>query len=276
MDPYSRINEVSQLKNVDADLLILGNSRAVCGYNDSLMSQLTGMRCLNLGWQGHTFDLEYHLIYQTYLRQNSKPRYIIVDVSPVGFFAQEGPLYRIEMLPFINRPEFQYYVNICPELSWADRFIFVRYFGKLGKVLKEIDKLNHPVVTKKEENPWKRNYNRPEKLKLENDKNIILLFDHFLDECKEQNINVILVCSPFHIREGSSYHDMNGFWSIVKWCNYGTGFPMVTYQDFFYSDTLYFIDPVHLNERGRTIFTEKLMHDLDSVEIIKQQNTNDR
>jgi hypothetical protein len=95
------------------------------------------------------------------------------------------------------------------------------------------------------------------------------LFDKFLDECLSEGIKVILVGSPMHVKDGLSYFETKDFWNIVKKCVYGTGFPIISYADYFGNDTAYFLDPAHLNRHGREVFTAKLIHDLDSVGIIK-------
>lgn len=269
--PYSRINEVCNMENIDADLLVIGNSRADKGYDDSLMTCLSGMKCINLGNHGFSFDYEYHIVYENYIQRNKKPEYIIVDVSPMVFFNHKKPIYNIQMLPYIKRPEFEFYIELCPQLSNANKILFFKYFGKMGKVMKEIYRLKHPEKQMYEEKKtkWSKDY-FGKQMKLECTRPIIEQFVHFLDDCKTQNIRVILVCSPLHTNDGSKYFDMEGFWDIVMWCNKDTHFPMATYQDFFGNDTLCFSDPGHLNEYGKQLFTTKLIHDLDSVGIINE------
>lgn len=272
VSPYARINEVNDMKDVDADLIILGNSRAEMGYDDSLMTGLCGMKCLNLAYSGYSFDYEYHIMYESYLKHNKKPEYIIVDVGPIVFFDHNKPVYNIQMLPYLNRSEFDFYIDLCPQLTKAHKILPIKYFGKMAKVMKEINRLMYPeekYTKKKRKVQWNKNkdfYGKPQPL--ENNKTIIELFGRFLDECKSQNIRVILVCSPLHTNDGSKYFDMKGFWNIVMWCNKDTQFTMATYQDYFGNDTLCFSDPGHLNEYGKQLFTTKLIHDLDSVGII--------
>ena len=267
-DPYASINKVSNMEHVDAELIILGNCRAKGGYDASLMTSLSGLQCLNLGLDGSSFDYSYHIMYKTYLKNNKKPRYIIVDIGPWAFFEHELPVYAIQMLPYIKRPEFQFYIEMCPQLSNADRLLFVRYFGTMGKVIQEIGRLNRLEKTEKTTKNWQDNYfGEPQPLMC--NKAIVQLFDKFLDECLSEGIKVILVGSPMHVKNGLSYFDMNSFWTIVKRCASGTGFPIVSYAEYFGDDTTYFSTPAHLNRHGREVFTAKLIHDLDSVGIIK-------
>lgn len=265
--PYANINKVSSMEHVDADLIILGNCRAEGNYDASLMSSLSGLKCLNLGWSGSSFDYSYYIMYNTYLKQNQKPRYIILETSPIVFFDHEFSVNSIQMLPYINRPEFQFCFETCPQLSNADKLMFVRYFGTMGKVIEEIGRLNRHEKTEKTTKNWQEvNIDKPQSLKC--DKSIVQLFDMFLDECVSEGIKVILVCSPMHVKSGLSNYDMKTFWSIVLNCVSGTKFPVISYAEYFGNDRTYFSDPTHLNKHGREVFTTKLIHDLDSVGII--------
>ena len=267
IQPYSNINKVTNIKHVDADLIILGNCRAETGYDASLMSSLSGLKCLNLGWSGSSFDYSYYIMYNTYLKQNKKPRYIVLEASPIVFFNHEFPVNSIQLLPYINRPEFQFCIETSPQLSNADKVLFVKYFGKLIKVFEEIGRLNHKAKNNPENNSWGEHYlSEPQPLKC--DRSIVQLFDMFLDECLSEGIEVILVCSPMQVKDGLSYYDMKTFWSIVLQCVSGTKFPVISYAEYFGDDTTYFSDPTHLNKHGREVFTTKLIHDLDTVGII--------
>lgn len=266
--PYAKINEVIKMADVDADLVVLGNSRAEGGYDTALMNGMSGLKCLNLGNSGYSFDYSYHIMYENYIKHNKKPKYIIVEVGPWCFFDQIGPIYTIQMLPYINRPEFKFYIDLCPQLSMVDKMLLFRYVGKQRKVMEEIVYLRRPLDQKKEtKTSWCKDYfGKPQRL--EHRKSTIELFASFLNESKAQGIDVILVCSPLHVDDGLRYFNMDGFWNIVRYCNMGKGFPMVTYQDYFGNDTTLFSDPAHLNDAGKRLFTAKLMHDLDSVGII--------
>ena len=152
--------------------------------------------------------------------------------------------------------------------------MFINYFGKLDKVAKEIKGLNKSVINKPEiqkskQNKWHKLY--VESYPLECNNSIIRLFDGFLDECIADGIKVILVCSPMHTEDGLFYFDIDGFWDIVNKCVSDTGIPVISYQDYFGNDTLYFSDPIHLNRDGSKVFATKLIHDLDSLEVISKQ-----
>lgn len=267
----SIINYVGNLDHFDADLIILGNSRAACGYNTSILNALTGKKCLNLGVHGQSFDFHYHVMYKRYLIHNNKPQYILVDVGPFVFFKRiKNNAYSLEMLPYVGRDDFEGYFNMCPGYKIADRIMFFRYFGKLDNVIKQLGELEKKVdkTSRKEimENGKKDSLRMHS---LECDTTIIRMFCDFLDECAEENVRVIMVCSPMHSDRGKIQYDMDSFWRIIKYCMSGRKIVAISYQDLFDSDTSYFADPMHLNSYGRDCFTKKLAHDLDSFNLLK-------
>ena len=269
--PYSSVNFANNSKNIDADLIVIGNSRAECSYNDSILSAMTGLKCVNLGWAGYPFDYQYNVMFKTYIKQNKKPKYIMVEVAPWAFFDYVNPIYIIELLPYINQPEFQFYVELCPELSWIDKSLFVKYAGKLNKVRKELVLFKSPIhkTEKVNKRKWNSNYITGS-CRLECDSAIIRVFNTFIDECLGNDIQLILICSPIHLKDGASHFDMDGFWKIINSSIKNKDIKILDYENLYGNDTSYFQDPMHLDDGyARDCFTKKVAHDLDSLGILQ-------
>lgn len=269
--PYNRLNWISNLKNINANLIILGNSRAAGGYNDSILSENMGKKCINCGLAGYPFDYQYHIMYRTYLKSNTSPKYILVDIGPWAFFDYYNEKFIIEMLPYINRKEFDFYIDICPELSSSDKLMLARYSGQMRNVLHELYLFRHPEKdywNSLKINKWNSNMFTV-KNKLEKNKAIIQLFQNFLGECRDRGIKVVLVCSPIHQQDGAKWFDMEGFWKIIHESVSNQETLILDYSDLFENDTTFFIDPMHLNKLGSTNFSIKLAHDLDSLGILQ-------
>ncbi len=284
LDPYCRINFVTECKDVNADLIIIGNSRAEGGYNDALLSKQTGLKCLNLGMAGYPFNFQYHIMYKTYVKQNSIPKYILVEIGPFSFFDYSTPQYTIEMLPYIDRTEFKFYFESCPELSYLDHYRIIRYAGKYQEMVSEIKKLKESEKTTDlqtlltndslgntempdNNNGYEENYLKKETFDLEKNPDIIKIFNSFLYECEEQGIKVILVCSPIHTTDGASHFDMTGFWSLIEKIAKNHKVKVLDYETLFGSDRRYFSNSMHLNTYGINCFTRTIAHDIDSLFI---------
>lgn len=271
--PYCRVNFAINSANINADLIIMGNSRAEDSYNDSILSAQIGLRCLNLGWTGYPFNYQYNVMYQNYIKQNTKPRFILLEIGPWAFFDYVNPKYIIELLPFINRPEFEFYKKLCPEISYLDKFVFVRYAGKLYKVCDEVTlfKSSKQIVTQNNIGAkWRSDY-FTHMHKVEENVTILNLFERFVDECMNQNIKLVLICSPMHHDDGAMYFDMDAFWKVISKAIKDKEVPILNYYDLYGNDTTYFQNPMHLNDYGKDRFTMKVAHDLDSLEIISKQ-----
>ncbi len=281
IDPYSRINYVTACKNVNADLIIIGNSRAEGGYNDVYLGKLTGLKCLNLGMAGYPFDFQYNIMYKTYMKQNTIPKYAIVEIGPFSFFDYSTPKFTIEMLPYIDRPEFKFYYEICPELSSWDRYKIVRYAGKYREMISEIYKLKESKPTDNLQNwlakdslgrlakpttvGYEVNYLKKKKFDVEQNPDIIKILCSFLDECEKQGTQVFLVCSPIHTTDGTSHFDMSGFWNLIAEIEEQHKVKVFNYENLFGDDRNYFSNSMHLNNYGINCFTRTIAHDLDSL-----------
>lgn len=267
--PYCRINFVTNYVQENPDLVILGNSRAEDSYSDSILSARLHLKCINLGWSGYPFDYQYNVMWKTYLKNNSFPKYVILEIGPWAFLDYVNPIYIAELLPYINRPEFQFYYELCPELSWADKLSMTyKYRGKIKKIYEDYEKtINKEKTPNNSSKKWNANYlGKPQKL--EQDPEILSLLDTFIEECRQNDIKLVCVCSPIHIKDGASYFDMGSFWKLIYQHTNNKGIHVLNYQNEYGNDTTKFANPMHLNEAGKYSFSQKIAHDLDSLGII--------
>lgn len=263
--PYSRINMIYNTKDNCNKLLILGNSRA-SAYNDSILSQMLGLKCFNIGFAGYPFIYQYHIMYKTYMSQNSRPDYIIQEIGPWAFFDYIMPRYSIEMCPYIERNNFSFLKEITTELSYSDNIRLVRYAGKLKKVADEIVKLDEAEKTltpMSDETGFQRSGLIGGKQKFECTPENISLFKHFIDECSANHIKLMLVCSPILSDAASSYFDMKGFWNLIDSIAKDDNLTVLNYQNLFGNDTTLFKDYIHLNTTGNNLFSKRLGKDLN-------------
>lgn len=268
-EPYSRINMVNNLKNFNADVVVLGNSRAECGYNIPILDSLTRKKWINLGISGYPFDIQYNLMYKRYLEQNDKPKFIILEISTITSFRRSLGPYNIEMFPYVGHNDFKAYNDMCHELTFADKMMFVKYFGKLDLVVKELQKFERPEKeTNLKKIEWETK-NDSINLTYKFNAEIMQSFCGFLDECEEQDVKLILVCSPIFGDPTKRYYDLYRFWGNIKYYMAGKKVPILSYQDLYCRDTSYFADPIHLNEYGGACFSIRLAHDLDSLGLLE-------
>ena len=268
--PYCRVNMIYDTKGNDAKLIIMGNSRA-SGYNDSILSEILGIRCYNIGFAGYPFIYQYHIMYKTYMSQNSRPDYIIQEIGPWAFFDYIMPKYSIDLCPYIDRESFSFLKEITPELSYADNFRLVRYAGKLKKVINEFDNLEEISDTVLPNQTFHPSGLINGKQKFEHTPENISLFKKFIEECSTNNIQLILVCAPILKDVSSTYFDMDKFWNLIDSINQDSKLTVLNYQDLFDNDTTLFKDYIHLNTKGTEEFSNRVGRDLKQILKNRQQ-----
>ena len=267
ISPYKNLNRIDQLKNFDADFIIIGNSRAEQSYNDSIFSDKLDMKCVNIGWSGYPFDYQYNIMYKTYMKNNKPPKYMLVEIGPWAFFDYVNPNYIVEFLPYLNRKEFEFYIDLCPEVLQIDRYCPLHKYAGMGtKIDEQLKKIRNGDDIRKHKNTFTHNYIKEEK-PLENNPNIIKLFRSFLTECDTQGIKVILICSPIHTDEGKVFFDMNRFWNLIHNL-VPSKIPILNYVDLYHNDTIFFADPMHLNPYGKDCYSTKVANDIKSLHIL--------
>ena len=115
-------NEVTQ-GGIDAQLLIVGSSRALVHFDCEYIQKVTGKTCYNLGFDGTTYPLQ-KLMLKLYLSKNKIPEKIIWSLDYHAFseapdyygFEQLVPYqnnaYIKEMLSMHETPAYQFKIPI--------------------------------------------------------------------------------------------------------------------------------------------------------------------
>jgi len=188
---------------VNADLLVLGSSRAWVQYDTYIMDSMLNINSYNLGIDGSALNRQM-LRYKIYDHfQKKKPKALLINVDCLGIGYTTGyereqffPYFHIkyagkemkEMEPFsvgeLYLPMFRYYKNGLYQVvldSYEDTVLYKGYEGK-EKLWDgtEFSKINS------------YHFNRDEQTER--------AFEVFLMQLKEQNIEIIFVYAPIYIK----------------------------------------------------------------------------
>lgn len=249
----------------NADLIILGNSRGA-NYNVEIIDSTLSLRSTNLAIAGYPFDFIYNIMYKGYSRHNRNPRYIIIDIGPWVFFHDVNPNYRIEFLPYIDRPEFEFLIKKCPELTPADKYLPTKYMGLVSQCITNyINFVFSDSVQPETQSGYQRVCFGEEKFHpLENDSDKVALFISFLEECKAKGIKAVMICSPMHTVDACPHFDMKKFTEMVNAISAKEGVPFIDYTRLYGSDTLRFSNEMHLNSESQKAYTLTVCKELKS------------
>jgi hypothetical protein len=98
---------------------------------------------------------------------------------------------------------------------------------------------------------------------------VIDLFDFFLNDCKNRNIEVVMVFTPVYIDVTNYTKDKELIINRYKSLSEKYNFQFLDYtRDSMCCDTTFFYNAMHLNKTGSEIFSRKLAHDLDTIGIL--------
>lgn len=273
---------------INADVLVIGSSRAWCGYNTYILDSLLNCNSYNLGLDGHPLDFQL-LRYETYRRFNSKPSLILLNTDFLSTLDNSANLQyeREQFFPYINDFELINTVSDPKHITWLERHLpLVRYFG----YREDIDNGLASFFGKKHffdgglykgyrGNDWGWNpasLNKDTIFNVRINWNIVEALDGFMENSETDGIHVIFVKSPVY---QPLYNHFSGiqltdsiFASIAEKYK-------VPILDYYYSpiglDSTYFYNPSHLNTKGAEVFSKQLCEDIDSLlRVIAPQENN--
>jgi hypothetical protein len=263
------------LKNLEADLIIMGNSRAKCQYDPYILDSILHINSYNLGMDGSAFNRQKarYDIYRHY--QKVKPSYIIQNIEYFTLGHTIG-YEREQFMPFMMYPYFR--KRICEEESFSFGELYIpmyRYY--MNNVYDDYFKTDDVLYKGYfgEDVEWNGdNLAKVKPYKELVDSTVKQMFIDYIIQTKEDSIQMVLVFAPIYkdvsIVVQNSQEISNLFRSISE--QYDV--PLLDYSNSCISqDTTYFFNAFHLNKRGTELFTTQLAHDLDSLGIIPTANS---
>ena len=263
---------------IDADLVVIGNSQAWCSYNTFIMDSMLGFNTYNLGIDGHS--LHFQLIrYETYRRFNPKPKVILLNVCYFGTFSimADEAYDREQFFPYIDDRTLMSQVAETKHITWVDRYIpLCRYFG-YQKDLK--DGMSAFFGNKDFQDGGMHkgfrgnNYSWsskgiPEELGDSHDMRLVDELERFAGECDREKIKLVFVKYPMCYPVLEHIRNLRECDSIFETIAAKHNMPIL---DFYYSDitkdSTNYYNYGHLNRKGAKLFTIELCRELDSIGI---------
>ena len=273
---YSEWNDLFAGK-INADLLIMGSSRAWVQVSPLILDSVLHVNSYNLGLDGSDFQLQ-HKRFKLYLEHNKKPKYIIQEVGYVSTLSKSAVLPgATQFLPYLQDSTVWNIVknsnasfNICdryfPLYKYNNEPLLVKegILSYLGKGMKPTKYKGYEGQVK----PWDSSFhnfkvNNPGGWYPQIDTGSVAEFRDFLSFCKANDIKVIMVYPPAYYEVTALLRNrekiVNTYLSFSKTFD----FPFINYE----SDTLcntksYFYNSQHLNKIGSELFSVKLANDL--------------
>ena len=175
----------------------------------------------------------------------------IMEYTPFGWKEKYIPMYR--------------YRGMHREMGFA----FAELLGKHFENTYKSFRIRHKKPFKRTWNtrdPKDPQYNR--KIIIENES--IKLFDDLMKRRTEEGTKIVLVYAPIYSEVFDYLENHDTIWTIYNNIAEKYNIPVLDYTNISWSsDTTYFADFVHTNFRGTELFTKQLVHDIDSLGLLK-------
>lgn len=257
-------------KQLNADLLIMGNSRAWVQYDPAIIDSVLGINSYNLGIDGSPLNRQI-VKYNIYRHYQAKPKFIIVNIDCFSLTWRDG-YEREQFFPYLWDAYTRNEIMKIEPFSWMEKYIplyrYITYNG-IYNILKESwvdDELY------KGYRGWDAvwdgtSFEEINEITFNVDDRTLEMFNDFLSECKAEGIQVVFCYAPIYsgvLEKMSNVQDMYDTYQEIAECHnisildYTNSFPC--------GNTTYFYNAMHLNKYGAELFSRQLALDLKKME----------
>jgi len=275
---YAEWNDLYKSK-INADLLILGSSRARQHFSTRILDSVLNLNSYVIGIEACRFRM-INDVFNIYLIHNKKPEYLILSLD--GYLLHENcnSYYYQQFLPYLQDTSIQkLYTGYLHEFTVQDYYLpLYKYRGERTQILVGIFEYfgikQYPRDTFKGfgsyNKKWDGTYDQyvnsiKVPIRQEVDSSDVSLLKKFLFFCKANKIKVYMVFSPEYLcgREliinGDSIRSLYSSLSS----DYGASYYNFC-DDSISKDKQYFYNSQHLSSLGAELFSKKLALEISS------------
>lgn len=268
---------------LDADILIMGNSRGGCSYNPYYFDSILSQNTWNISVSGQPFGVSY-LRYSLYMHNNIPPKLILLNIDYAEMGMYLNGYEREQYFPYIKDKRL-YKTLKDNEFSWLDfHFPLYRYRGNykyVGIGLSEFFGIYH-IKSKQYKGYFNKNSSWDgaglkkqiacgRKIICRMDDEAYYLMNVFMETAKDNGTKVVMVYAPVYHELKENLESKND--TLMKRyeelsCKFDV--PILDYTSLPMNyDTTCFNNANHVNTKGATMFSIRLAQDIDSLGILK-------
>jgi hypothetical protein len=271
---YSTWNAIIDGK-INSEILIYGSSRAWVHINPTMITNSLNVSTYNMGIDGHNFWLQYLRHSLLLENNNTKPKIIILSLD-IFTLQKVKDLYNSDQfLPYmlwndkIRNATISYngFKSIDYEIP------LIRYFGRQNALhtafllKKRVNEVERIKGYQGQDRQWNGDFDKAKKTmknyEIVLDSASVILFEKFLNDCKNQKIKIIFVYSPEYIEGQKFEKNRDEIMSLYKKLSEKYNIPFYNYsKDSISYQKKYFYNASHLNKTGSELFTKKIIDSL--------------
>ena len=270
---YVMWNDIIQ-RQIDADLLIMGNSRAWVQYDPAIIDSIMGGNCYNLGINGSPLNRQI-VKYNIYRHYQYKPKCIVVNIDCFTLTWRDG-YEREQFFPYLMYPYVRNEIRKVEPFSIGELYIpLCRYLTYSGiySLLKECQ-ADDELYKGYRGGDWAwdpTTYNKIVHYHFTVNDSTVEMFDRFLMERKTDGIKILFCHAPIYAGFTQKVDNLQEMYDMYQTIADKYNIPILDYSyDAICGDTTYFYNAMHLNQKGAEKFSRKLALDLDSMGIMRE------
>ncbi len=246
---------------LNADILVMGSSRATHHYVAQMISDSLGKTCFNGGQDGNGIVLQYGR--WKMISKHHLPKVIIYDIEPnFDLLVDDNSRYIDRLKPYsVDKDVNKFVAELFPMerfkmLSGMYRYNY-KFFEIASDCMRPSDTYNGYIpnykqitneMVKRGRSKNKIEINPVDPVKIE-------CLGRFLTEAKQKGVQVILISSPYW--KGHDDFDLNA----VKRLAANMNVPYIDYADSELRENPdWFADSMHLNNKGAIVFTADVIN----------------
>lgn len=272
------VNEI-MAGNINADVLIMGPSRANFMYSPKEIDSAANCNAYNIGINGWPVHMEV-CMYKLYREHNKKPKYILYNIG-WGIMVTRHDFYDYQQfMPFANDNTVHTYTqSLDGAFSVAERFFPLFMYNNHIDYIKEGVKCYFNFGSRATNNNYKGykpntgewngdefeqvKKTQPELLNFAKNDTTIAEFKQFLQDASNEGVKIIFVYAPTYYEATAMMKNRQEMLQFFEDCAKPYGIPTLDYSmDTLCSNKKYFKDAQHLNEYGSKIFSARLGSDI--------------
>ena len=258
---------------IDADIVVMGNSRAFVQVDPTILDSILGFSAYNLAIDGSSINRQIRK-YNIFRKYNRKPKLIIQNIDHITLNYVVG-YEREQFFPYFwNKDMREEFVATEPFSVWEKYLPLYRYYRNLDRHdMYGLLTSTKPFMTKGyqgKDRAWDgTEFRKIDVVKYRENDEALAMFDDYLAKAKEEGIKVLFVHTPLYIgvTEKLDYPErMNAIYQKFA-DKYDIPILDYTYMDICY-DTTYFYNAMHVNKLGAEIFSDTLANDIKRLGIL--------
>lgn len=259
--------------SIDANVFIIGSSRAMSHYKPSIIDSITGLNSYNFGLDGKTVESDIMLYNILKKHISDYPKYAIWDVY-FGSFTFASKFGDQQYTPYLLNTEIWKSINNdSVHFTLVDKYIpLLRYWRKqvfpIYNGFKDAQKGYYNLNEKWSAEGMLEANKKPLEYTIEPE--LTLRFKQTIRDLKANGTNVILVFSPFYYKGVYGVTNLSSIIDSIQLYANELQCPLYNYtNDPMCYDTSFFYNAWHLNDKGASLFSTKFAHIIDSIENIQ-------